>query len=795
MAKNTVEIGVKVKDDGSVEKMALKSKNAAKGLDGLGKSANTADRNIKGAAQASANGTKNFSKMAQGAGGLVGVYATLAASAFAVSAAFQFLKSAMDFKNLLEGQKALGAVTGVAYKTISDSLVEATNGQLRYAEAAKAAAIGTASGLSPTQLSRLGSAAKNASVALGRDLGDSFDRLIRGVTKAEPELLDELGIILRLENATRKYGLEIGKSKDQLNEFERSQAVANEVLEQAERKFGAMEKLMDPTAHSLNQFAKAFDDIVNSLKVGIAGPLATIATFLSENILALTGAVSLFAGGLLKQVLPSMEAWKQSSIDTKNQTIRDQKAIALRLERTKKSYEKLKEARMNDADSAIKASKKITSGTTGGTKSGQGALDFLSGDSQSKRAQSAADKAIKHANKQIEDGVKKRTGLLKDMNKKQVDDLRKSYNIRAGIHKKGMDDFSFHLKRGKMSMKSFGLSARAMSATVKSAFASMASAAATAGRFIGKAFFWLSILSIAFEALKAVKDYFFPASEAAKKLGDENKKLSDKYSTLADEIERTNKALEDYSLMSIQERMVAKGNAAGSMDTVQLIKDVNRMATIDKSSEGYTDAYNNILALANEASALDTKFGSLVLALVDGTTITGEAKTSLIEYSNGLQQTRINLEQLPAKANAANAAMVKLIGTFKKPFGTELIAANRLLASGSQKAADDMLPEITKNERKAFLRQQHRGPDKIYSEMMSNIEAEKKIYNELLNTAKTSSALADNLEKKQQKMVKLLKDQVDAAAELNKKKNFRADNRRKTYKFKTTRKSFTRKHK
>ena len=193
--------------------------------------------------------------MAQGAGGLVGAYATLAATAFAVSAAFNFLKGAMDFTNLIEGQKALGAVTGVAYQTITNSVIEATNGQLKYADAAKAAAIGTASGISPDQLNRLGAAATNASLALGRDLGDSFDRLIRGVTKAEPELLDELGIILRLENATRKYGQQIGKSKDELNEFERSQAVANEVLEQAERKFGAMEKMMDPTAHSLNQFA------------------------------------------------------------------------------------------------------------------------------------------------------------------------------------------------------------------------------------------------------------------------------------------------------------------------------------------------------------------------------------------------------------------------------------------------------------------------------------------------------------------------------------------------------------
>ena len=129
-------------------------------------------------------------------GGLVGAYATLAAQVFAVSAAFQFLQNASDFRNLIAGQEALGAVTGTAYKTITNSIIEATDAQIKYGDAARAAAIGSAAGLTSGQLTELGTVAKNASFALGRDLTDSFNRLVRGVTKAEPELLDELGIIL-----------------------------------------------------------------------------------------------------------------------------------------------------------------------------------------------------------------------------------------------------------------------------------------------------------------------------------------------------------------------------------------------------------------------------------------------------------------------------------------------------------------------------------------------------------------------------------------------------------------------
>ena len=89
---------------------------------------------------------------------------------------------------------------------------------------------------------------------------------------------------------------------------------------------------------------------------------------------------------------------------------------------------------MNDASIAKKAGAKITAEASGGTKSGQGGLDFLKGDTDSKRSQRAADKALLNAENQLKKSAKKRTGLLKNMNAQQVADLRKSYNIRAGFY-------------------------------------------------------------------------------------------------------------------------------------------------------------------------------------------------------------------------------------------------------------------------------------------------------------------------------------------------------------------------
>ena len=230
MAKNDIKIKINI-DGKDVELTKKQAKELGRNLDQAGKSASSVDRQLKGAARTSSNATKNFSKMSQGiTGGLVPAYATLAANIFAIGAAFRFLQDAANYRILIEGQMEYATITGDSLKTLTRQLRDATGGQLAFAEAAQSAAIGRAAGLSGQQLNELGKIAKNASIALGRDLTDSFNRLVRGVTKAEPELLDELGIILRLETATSKYAREIGKTANQLNIFEKKQAVANEVL-------------------------------------------------------------------------------------------------------------------------------------------------------------------------------------------------------------------------------------------------------------------------------------------------------------------------------------------------------------------------------------------------------------------------------------------------------------------------------------------------------------------------------------------------------------------------------------
>ena len=244
--------------------------------------------------------------MAQGInGGLVPAYATLAASLFAIGALFRGLQEAANIKNQTKGMEIFGEATGIAMKGIVADLRAATGGMLDFRTAAQQAQIATAAGFNSQQIIELGKGAKLASVALGRDLTDSFNRLLRGVTKAEPELLDELGIILRIDDATRKYAQANDLVASKLTIAQRRSAVFEEVSRQLANNFSAFE---DGADGALNSFAKlqvAFSDIIKGLTVFI-GPLEYVAEFLAANTGAAAVIFAGFASSIMKSAFPAL---------------------------------------------------------------------------------------------------------------------------------------------------------------------------------------------------------------------------------------------------------------------------------------------------------------------------------------------------------------------------------------------------------------------------------------------------------------------------------------------------------
>ena len=260
------------KNTGAQQKNTKETKKSTQASDGF-------MRKQKGVAGATSNSTKAFSKMQQGSSGLVSVYATLMANVFALSQAFLFLRDAADVQILQNTQVSFAQNTGVALGKLTQDLREASGGMLGFRDAAQASAMGIAKGFSPEQLQDLAIGARKASAALGRGFEDAFDRLIRGASKAEPELLDELGITLKLAEATEKYGLMIGKNAKDLTTYERSQAVLLETQRQLDEQFGSV----DLQENAFIKLGKTFDDLVKTIMKHLMPAFNAFANFIADN--------------------------------------------------------------------------------------------------------------------------------------------------------------------------------------------------------------------------------------------------------------------------------------------------------------------------------------------------------------------------------------------------------------------------------------------------------------------------------------------------------------------------------
>jgi hypothetical protein len=261
----------------------------------------------KGAAGSAGGTARDFADQARGLGGLVRLYATFAANIFAATAAFGALSRAMDTTNMIQGLDQLGAASGRNLGTLSKDLALASDGAISLRDSMEATAKASAAGLTNKQILQIGEAAKKASLALGVSMPDALSRLSRGISKIEPELLDELGLFVKIDDATQGYARSLGKTASSLTDFERRQAFANAVLDQANQKFSNVNIDVNP----YNKLLASLQNVLQSGLEVVNKVLGPVAKLLAESPTALAAVIAAIGVTLLKQVIPVVGQWRQ----------------------------------------------------------------------------------------------------------------------------------------------------------------------------------------------------------------------------------------------------------------------------------------------------------------------------------------------------------------------------------------------------------------------------------------------------------------------------------------------------
>lgn len=90
--------------------------------------------------------------------------------------------------------------------------------------------------------------------ATGQDMGFMMDSLVKGVGRASPMILDNLGIQVNLTEATEEYAKSIGKNADELTKSEVQTAFMNKTLEALKANTASMPDITDNASTKWGQF-------------------------------------------------------------------------------------------------------------------------------------------------------------------------------------------------------------------------------------------------------------------------------------------------------------------------------------------------------------------------------------------------------------------------------------------------------------------------------------------------------------------------------------------------------------
>ena len=152
----------------------------------------------------------------------------------------QLAKFAQEAAKVQEMERAFTNLSGGAEKAsiAVDKLGAATNGTMSkfdlFQQANNALILGVSK--NSDEMARMFDVAQRLGAALGKDTKHSVESLITGIGRQSRLMLDNIGIIVKADEAYENYAAGLGISADKLSDSEKKQAFLNATMEAAEEK-------------------------------------------------------------------------------------------------------------------------------------------------------------------------------------------------------------------------------------------------------------------------------------------------------------------------------------------------------------------------------------------------------------------------------------------------------------------------------------------------------------------------------------------------------------------------------
>lgn len=252
---------------------------AERNLNRIGTSAKNAERGIRSLGDAFGK----FDAVVAGAGVFAALQLAQTTLALAEAAA-QAAVTRESFEGLADsvGESAdvmLAGMREASRGTISDTnLIIAAN---------RAMISGVAD--SSAELNQLLEISRAVAKNFGVSTTEAFNRVVQSLAKLEPELIDEIGVTVRLDTVFRKYAASLGVATAQLTEAQRRTAFFNEVVRQTQPLVDANADAIESESDKFGQFAADLDNAKVALgefllAAGVTDSLDTFADSAEDSV-------------------------------------------------------------------------------------------------------------------------------------------------------------------------------------------------------------------------------------------------------------------------------------------------------------------------------------------------------------------------------------------------------------------------------------------------------------------------------------------------------------------------------
>jgi len=135
------------------------------------------------------------------------------------------------------------------------------------------------------EFAELANAARRLGRAVGRDAVDALNDLAIGIGRQSRLILDNLGLIVKVEKANAAYAVALGIQVSALTDADRRQAFLNATLDAAREKLKALPADTLTTADAWAQLGAEISNAINTISTALVGGgiPASIAKFLRDN--------------------------------------------------------------------------------------------------------------------------------------------------------------------------------------------------------------------------------------------------------------------------------------------------------------------------------------------------------------------------------------------------------------------------------------------------------------------------------------------------------------------------------